>query len=65
MNEIDRNHCVVPELPECLRESCLYFDEDLRECIRGSLKMTAKQREAWRAKRRAEVAELAGGIHER
>ena len=59
-NEISLEHCILKDrLSSCIRDRCTYRDSDLRCCIRVSLKMTKADRQAWRAKKRAEIA--AGG----
>ena len=56
-------HCVLKgELTDCLRGNCMYWDSELECCTRVSLKMTAKEREEWRKKRKAEFAQIAGGV---
>lgn len=54
--------CVLKgKLTACLRDHCCYWDSELGCCLRGSLKLSQVEREAWRARKRAEVAALAGG----
>ena len=56
-------HCVLKgELPDCLSGNCMYWDSELEYCTLVSLKMTAKELKEWLKKRKAEFAQIAGGV---
>jgi len=55
--EIDRSRCILPELPECREEDCLYWSTKLG-CTRVTLRMSKSKRGARKAQ--AEGEKLAG-----
>lgn len=61
MSEVDRSNCILPELLECVRDSCCYWSDKLEACTRISLRMSEAARKEWRAQRKAEIKRMAEG----